>query len=100
MKMEGFTKIRFELEIAAQKVINQFMLNNRHIEDQLESGIKNAFEDFDFESEIKVATTNAIESEIRKSANWDRLTKLVREKADKIVDDHIEKHLQSLKEKL
>lgn len=100
MNINGFTTIRFELEIAAQKVINQLMLNNSAIEQQLEVGIKSAFESFDFEAAIKEATLRTIESEIRKSTNWDKMIRLVREKADKIVDDHIEKHMDNLKKSL
>jgi len=47
-----YTKVRVELEIAAQRLISQFMLNNQEIEKQLEAGVKKAFENFDFEKVV------------------------------------------------
>jgi len=42
--MEDYTKVRVELEIAAQRLISQYMLNNKEIEKQLEAVMKKADE--------------------------------------------------------
>lgn len=98
--VENSVRITTHLEIAAQKIIEQLILNNELIEEQIESGVKKALTTFDFEAEVQKATEEAIRREIKNSSNWDKLSKLVREKASKIVDDHIEKHMQILRDNL
>lgn len=92
--------MRIEFDIAAQRAISQIILRNDAIEKQIEEGIKKAFESFDFEAAVIEATEQAIKRQIRDSSSWDKLSQLVRKKADEIVDAHIEKHMKELKDRL
>lgn len=92
--------MRIEFDIAAQKCLNQVIIQNETIAQQLEEGIKRAFERFDFVEIVEAATIEAIKSEIRKSTEWGKLRDLVRKKADEIVDAHVEKELEKLKNSL
>lgn len=86
------------LDIAAQKIINMMVINNEEIESQLKSGIEKAFNEFDFESVVTTATKGAIEREIKESTNWGKLRKIVQDKANEIVERHIEKEMEKFKE--
>lgn len=98
--MEDQVSLKIELDIAAQKILNHVIINNDAIERQIESGIKSAFANFDFEGTVKKACENAIEDNIKKSIAWGKLREIVQLKADKIVSDHIDKQMEILKDKL
>jgi hypothetical protein len=85
------------LDIAAQKIINMMVINNEEIEGQLKSGIEKAFKEFDFEAVVTAATKGAIEREIKESTNWGKLRDIVRNKANEIVERHIEKEMEKFK---
>lgn len=95
--MRDLVSMRIEFDIAAQKCLNQVMINNTHIEEQLEAGIKRAFEQFDFVEFVANATQEAIKSQIRDSASWGKLRGLVQKKADEIVEAHIEREMEKWK---
>ena len=95
--MRDVVSMRVEFDIAAQKCLNQVMIHNTHIEEQLEAGIKRAFEQFDFVEFVASATQEAIKSEIKNSSNWGKLRELVKKKADEIVEAHIEKEMEKWK---
>lgn len=88
---DNITTFRIELDVAAQKVIHQFMTHNEHVEDQIRNAIKATVEGFDFESEIRVIAEGQIRTAIRDAMNYGPLEKLVREKTQAIYTELIEK---------
>lgn len=84
------SKVTFTLEVAAQKLISQYMLTNESIQDELEAGIKKAFDNFDFEAVVAESVTTAINQAIRQSIDWNKMRTAIRDKADVIIDKYIE----------
>ena len=98
--MKDLITMRVEFDIAAQRCLNQVIINNEHIEQQLEEGIKRAFEQFDFVEYVSRATQDAIKEQIRNSSSWGKLRDLVRKKADEIVEAHIEKEMEKFRKNM
>ena len=92
-----YTKVRVELEIAAQRLISQFMLNNQEIEKQLEAGVKKAFENFDFEKVVELQVKDCIASTIKAAGEWGRIREAVRKKADELIDSYVTKAIENFK---
>lgn len=91
------TQVRVELEIVAQKMISQFIINNSIVEKEIEQGFKQAFERFDFVKVIENATLDTIKCAIQDSANYGKIREMVKRKADDIIDDVINKSFNQLK---
>ena len=91
--MENFTKVRVELDIQAQKMISQYMIDNERIEKEVEAGIKKAFESIDLEKEVERSVKNCIEQAIKQSADWGVIRKAVEKKTDEIIKTYIEKSI-------
>jgi hypothetical protein len=98
--MRDTVTMRVEFDIAAQKCLNQVMIHNERIEQQLEEGIKRAFEEFDFVEYVSRATQDAIKAQIKDSSSWGKLRELVKRKADEIVEAHIEKQMEKWRNEL
>jgi len=96
--MEETTRVRVELEIQAQRMISQYMINNKRIEKEIESGIKRAFDSIDLEKEVEKSVKNCIESAIRQSAEWGKIRDAVKKKTDEIVEMYIEKSIAKFRQ--
>lgn len=88
---ENITTFRIELDVAAQKVIHQFMTDNDHIEEQIRSAIENTVKNFDFEKEISIIAEQQLRKALRDAMSYSSLEKKVREMADKIYGEILEK---------
>lgn len=95
--MEDFTKIRLEIEIMAQRVISQYMISNDAIAKQIEAGVKRAFEETDIEKLVENSVRHCIEKAIHDSADWGKISKIVHEKADEIIDGYVAKSMAAFK---
>lgn len=95
--MDDNIKIRLELEVAAQRIIGQYMINNKRVESAIEEGVKNAFESIDIAAEVEKTVRNAIEKAIRQSGEWGRIQEAVKKKTDEIVDTYIEQAVNRFK---
>jgi len=95
--MDNFTQVRVELDIQAQKMISQYMINNEKIEKEIESGIKKAFESIDLEKEVEKSVKNCIEQAIKQSSDWGKIRDAVKIKTDEIVETYIEKAISNFK---
>lgn len=84
--MDGATRIRLELEVSATKMIQQYMLHNEHLEKEIEVGIKKAFENFDFETEIQKSVEGAIRASIKDYRLWSDIRAKIKDKVNEIVD--------------
>ncbi len=96
--MENFTQVRVELDIQAQKMISQYMINNERIEKEIEAGIKKAFESIDLEKEVERSVKNCIEQAIKQSAEWGKIRDAVKKKTDEIVETYIEKSIAKFRQ--
>lgn len=94
---DNTTVFKIELEVAAEKVIHQFMVRNEQIEEQLTQAIKSAVESFDFHAEIKNIAQSQLRRALHDAMNYSVLEKLVREKAQIIYNDLIEKEFAKYK---
>lgn len=95
--MDNVSTVRVELDIQAQKMISQYMINNERIEKEIESGIKRAFESIDLEAEVERSVKNCIEQAIKQSAEWGKIRDAVKKKTDIIVEEYIEKSIAQFK---
>jgi hypothetical protein len=95
--IDNITTFRIQLDVAAQKVIHQFMINNDHIEEQLRNAIQKTVEEFDFEAEIRVIATEQLRKAVRDAMSYGELQKKVQEVAGKIYADLIEKEFAKYK---
>lgn len=93
------TNIRLEIDISAQKILQQIKINNNTIEDQLQKGIKKGLDEF-FNEEIfietvKIKTKESIEKVIFDSVNnWafqQKVRNILSEKIEKKINIHAEK---------
>lgn len=98
--MDNSVIIRMEMDIQAQKLISQYMISNEKIEKQLEAGIKNAFDNFDFEKAVEITVKNCIDTAIRKSGDWGRISTLVQDKANEVIDGYVERAINRMKAEL
>ena len=96
---DNITTFRIELDVAAQKVINQFMLHNEYVEEQIRNAIQKTVENFDFEGEIQRIATEQLRTALREAMKYSALEKKVWEITNKIYDDLINKELAYLKSK-
>jgi hypothetical protein len=88
--MEDITKVKIEVDIMAQKMIIQHMINNERIEQLIESGIKKAFESINLEKEVEESVKKCIHEAIRQSSEWGKIRDAVKKKTDEIVDSYID----------
>ena len=95
--MENSVIIKTEIEVYAQRLTNQFVINNERIESEIEKGIKKAFENYDFESVVEASIRRCIDEAIRSSTDWGKIREAVRKKTDSIVDTYIESQIQQFK---
>ena len=96
--MENYTQVRVELDVMAQKLISQYMINNERIEKDIESGIKRAFETIDLEKEVERSVKNAIERAIKDSSEWGKIRDAVKKKTDEIIETYIEKSISKFRQ--
>jgi fructose/tagatose bisphosphate aldolase len=95
--MEDFTQIRVELDVQAQRLISQYMIDNERISKQVEIGVKRAFEKIDLEKEVENSVMGAIQRAIKESSEWGKIREAVKKKTDEIVESYIEKAIQGFK---
>ncbi len=95
--MENSVIIKTEIEIYAQKLISQFIVNNEAIEREVERGVKKAFENYDFESVVEASIKRCIDEAIKSSTDWGKIREAVRKKTDSIVDLYIERQIKQFK---
>src|SRR5690349_3859943 len=93
--MDNLTTFRIELQVAAQKVIHQFMLHNDKIEEQLTNSLKLAMEHFDFQKEVSHIFTSEIRSAISEAMKRGKMRELVQARADKIFDELLEREFKN-----
>jgi len=98
--MENFATIRMELDLQAQRVIHQYMVDNAKISEEVTRGIKEAFDSFDIAEAIRKEVSHCLQEAVRGSGNWSTLRATIQKKMDIVVEEHIEKTLESLKESL
>lgn len=94
------TRLSIQLDISAQKVLHHLILHNKDIEKQVEEGIKQAIAEIDIIEVVKNAAKEQLKKAINDSQTWENFRKVVRQKADKIIEDHIEKEMESWKSKI
>lgn len=95
--MDNSIKIRLELEVAAQRIIGQYMFNNEKIEAEIEQGVKRAFESIDIAAEVEKTVIHSIEYAIRQSGEWGKIREAVKRKTDEIVEAYIEQAMNKFR---
>lgn len=93
---ENSLVIKMELDIARERIINAFMINNEQIAEQVKNGIEAAVREFNFEDEIKQQAGRLIKEEIS-SILWKDggLRKLIKQKIEEAVEAMVEKQFNS-----
>lgn len=95
--MNGEYTIKFEINVAAQRMISQIVSHNEEFEKQLEAGIKQAVDEFDFKEFSRQTVDRAIREAIQSSASWGNIRQMAVDKANKIVDEYISKEMENFK---
>ena len=98
MLIENTTAIKIELNVAAQKIIHQFMTGNELIEEQLKKAIEDGITEFDFELEVKKLVQRQLSEAVRESVQYGKLRELVAKKAESIFNKMIEKEFEKYKD--
>jgi len=88
--MEDFTRIETTLSISARKIINQFLLDNKTIETEIEQGVKRAFERIDIPDLIENQVRRVIEDSIKQSGDWGKIREIVKVKMDLIIEEYVD----------
>lgn len=94
--MKNVTTFKIELDIAAQKVIHQFMTGNEAIEEQLSNAIHNAIDTFDFQKEVEGIVKRQLREALNNSFTYGKLHDLVQAKTNaiytKLIDAEFKKY--------
>ena len=102
--MEELTKIRLELGINAQKMIQQVQLNNKIIEDQIEKGIQLALDDIskddNFIEVIREQTKKELHDIIRKTTMSYEVRSLISKAVETKLGDKIDAFAEKIVEKI
>lgn len=108
--MERMTQIRLELDINAQKMLQQVQVNNEHLEDSIKAGIERAlkeiFEDDNFEDTIAQLVKDEIQMTVKRACGeWvlrhkiqDAISKSIEGKIDEVANGWAEKIVKNLGE--
>lgn len=108
--MERLTQIRLELDINAQKILQQVQINNKHLESSIKAGIERAlnelFEGDNFEETIAELVKNEIQMTIKRvCGDWalrhklkDAISKSIEGKIDEVANEWAEKVVKHLSE--
>lgn len=95
--MENNIIIKLELNIAAEKMINQLMINKENVHSGLEAGLKTAIENFDFEKEVEKYAVDKIRGIIRETVLGSKVESYLRKRIEKVVDELVEREIEHLK---
>ena len=98
--MQNTTSIRVELGISAQQLIQQVMINNKHVEAQITEGLELALDDVlnkeNFVEHIRQAAKKEIEKTIQDSlGQWN-----VRQQIKKMIETKLAEKLEEFAEKV
>ena len=98
--MKNTTSIRVELGISAQQLIQQVMINNKHVEAQITEGLELALDDVlnkeNFVEHIRQAAKKEIEKTIQDSlGQWN-----VRQQIKKMIETKLAEKLEEFAEKV
>ena len=102
--MDKLTTLRLELNVNAQKLIQQVQVHNKNIEDEVSKGVQMALEeilsDGNFALKIKEQTMVTIEDIVSKAVfSWDvrqKITKMIEEKVGEKVKEYADKIAESV----
>lgn len=102
--MGNLTTLRLELNVNAQKLIQQVQVHNKNIEDEVSKGVQMALEeilsDGNFALKIKEQTMVTIEDIVSKAVfSWDvrqKITKMIEEKVGEKVKEYADKIAESV----
>lgn len=97
MQPDNTTNIRFEINVAASRILSDVLIRNERMTKELEEGITAAIENFDFKNHIEGLVTEQIRQALANSSSWGSIRKLAQEKADAIVDDYIAREMEQFK---
>ena len=107
--MERMTQIRLELDINAQRMLQQVQVNNEHLEDSIRAGIERAlkeiFEGDNFEDTIAQLVKDEIQMTVKRACgDWalrhkiqDAISKSIEGKIDAVANGWAEKIVKNLK---
>ena len=98
--MKKYTQIKTELkDIVVREIVKKYMIsNNEQIENDIEAGIKKAFETIDLEKTVEMSVRNTVKKIIEDSYNWSKIQDEIRKKMDEIVEIYVEKSMAKFKQ--
>lgn len=108
--MEQMTQIKLELDINAQKMLQQVQIHNEHLESSIKAGIERAlneiFQGDNFEETIAELVKDEIQMTVKRAcSDWalrhkiqDTISKSIEGKIDEVANGWAEKIVKSLGE--
>lgn len=94
--MNNNSIIRVELDIIAQKMIQQYMLNNEMISKEIEDGIKNAFEKVDIKKELEMSLETSIKDSIKNIFQYGKIKQMINNRLESLLDEKMEKLMDEI----
>ena len=100
MGLDNATMMRIELDIQAQHMISQLIINNTKVEEDLKKGIKNAFDNFDFVKATEEIITKALDDAIREQTRYGNIRKNINDKVEALMEEIVTKNFNKIIKKL
>jgi glutamate formiminotransferase len=89
--MDNITRVNLEIQVAAQRMIQTFMLHNEQVKESIENGIKKAFKEFDFEEAVKDEVKKQLKASIVDYNVQREIRTEIKQKLSKIINDKFDK---------
>jgi hypothetical protein len=108
--MERLTQIKLELDINAQKMLQQVQIDNKHIEDSVKAGIERGFNELFSDDNFEETIAELVKEEFKMSIkllcnNWalkyklqETISKNIENKVDEVANGWADKILKNLNE--
>lgn len=91
---EDLTKIRLELDINAQKMLQQVQVHNREVKEKVKRGIekalKDVFEDDNFENKIAEVVKGELQNSVKRAASDWTMRNKIHEAINKNIEGKID----------
>ena len=97
---ENMTTIRIELDVAAKRIISQVMMENEHLNQEIEAGVRASIEKFDFKGVVEAQITRCIEGAIKESSDWGLIRKKTKEAVEAITGEFIQRQVDAWKKEM
>lgn len=94
--MKDTTRIKIALDIEAQKIISQVILHNEQLADLIESGVKKAVAQIDFEEEVRKITHHTIQDTLSSILKYGDISSTIKGKIQEALNKYLGDKIDSV----